>query len=70
VAKEALSAELNALILTKDPNAHPGTKNYLRHVQECLTTLIEGLSKNQVEQFENLALLRNTAGVAPDLKAK
>jgi hypothetical protein len=70
VAKEALSAELNALILTKDPTAHPGTKDYLKLVQDCLTELVKGLSKKQVEEFEDLATLRNTVGVAPDLKAR
>jgi hypothetical protein len=70
VAKEALSAELNDLILTKDSTAHPGTKEYLIHVQDCLTELLKGLTKKQFEEFAALATLRNTVGVESDLKAK
>jgi hypothetical protein len=70
VVKEALSAELNALILTKDPTAHPGTKDYLKLVQDCLTELIKGLSKKQLEDFADVANVRNTVGVEPGLKAK
>jgi hypothetical protein len=70
VAKEALSAELNALILTKDPTAQPGTKAYLKLVQDCLTELVKDLSKQQVKAFEDVVTVRNTVGVDPDLKAK
>jgi hypothetical protein len=70
VAREALSSELNALVLTKDSTAHPGTKAYLILVQDCLTELVKGLSDKQRQQFEDLAALRNSVGVAPDLKAK
>ena len=70
MAKEALSAELDAHILTKDPNAIRGTGSYLTHHQDCLTELIEGLSKTQIQQFEDVANLRNTVGVDPLLKAK
>jgi hypothetical protein len=70
VAREALSAELNALVLTKDSTAHPGTKEYLTLVQDCLTELMKGLSKKQVEDFADVANLRNTVGVEPGLKAK
>jgi len=70
VAKEALSAQLNALILTKDSTAYPGTKKYLRFLQDSLTELVEGLSKKQAEQFADVATVRNTVGVEPALKAK
>jgi hypothetical protein len=70
VAKEALSAELNELVLTKDATAHPGTREYLKLVQDCLTELLKGLTKKQFEEFAALATLRNDVGVEPDLKAK
>lgn len=70
MAKEALSAELNALILTKNSSAYPGTKDYLKLVQDCLTELVNGLSQKQVQQYADVATVRNTVGVHPDLKAK
>jgi hypothetical protein len=70
VAKEALSAELDARILTKDSSATRGTGSYLTHHNHCLTELMNGLSEQQVERFEGVAHLRNTVGVDPILKAK
>jgi hypothetical protein len=70
VAKEAMSDELNALVLARDSTAHPGTTDYLKHVQDCLTDLVKGLSKKQAQDFAEVAALRNRVGVDPGLKAK
>jgi hypothetical protein len=70
VVKEQMSDEVDALVLEKDPRATRGSKNYLTLVQDCLTEVIEGLSKEKVKEFADLADLRNTVGVDPDLKAK
>jgi hypothetical protein len=70
VVKEAMADELNALILKKDSSAHPGTQGYLTLVQKCLTVLVEGLSPEKKRRFEEVATLRNSVGVEPDLKAK
>ena len=65
-----MSAELNGLILQKDPAALPGSKGYMTHIQECLTTLVKGLSEQQQEEFAALAQEWNTAGVDIDKQAK
>jgi len=70
VVKDKMSDELNALILTKDSSAHPGTTQYLTLLQQCLTNLINSLSKERTQEFEDLATLRNSVGVDGDLKAK
>jgi hypothetical protein len=65
-----MSDEVDALVLKKDPGATRGTKEYLIHVQDCLTAIIDGLSKEKVKEFADLADLRNAAGVDADVKAK
>jgi hypothetical protein len=70
VIKEKISDELNALLLDMDPEAHPGSKGYLKHVHSCLTELIERLSEEKVKEFEEVAALRDSDGVNAGLKAK
>ena len=65
-----MSAELNRLILQKDPAALPGSKGYMAHIQECLTRLVKGLSEQQQQEFAALAQEWNTAGVDVDQQAK
>ena len=70
VVKEQMAAELNALVLQKDSSALPGTKGYMRHVQECLTVLVQGLSEDKEQEFTALANEWNSAGVDADKQAK
>jgi hypothetical protein len=70
VVKEQMSDEVDALVLEKDPRAIRGSKDYLTLVQDCLTEVIKGLSKEKVKEFADLADLWNAVGVDPDLKAK
>jgi hypothetical protein len=65
-----MSDEVDAVVLAKDPGAKRGTKDYLVLVQDCLTTVMEGLSKEKLKEFADLADLRNASGVDVDLKAK
>jgi hypothetical protein len=70
VIKEKMSDELNALVLDVDSEAQPGSKGYLKHVQACLTKLIEGMSEEKVKEFEEEAAVRNSEGVDASLRAK
>jgi hypothetical protein len=70
VVKQQMSAELNALILEKDSMAHPGTALYLRYMQDCLTQLMDGLSKEKTKEFADLADQWNSAGAKPSIQAK
>lgn len=70
LVKEQKEDELNALILKEDSSAHPGTKSYLKHVQKCLTVLVDALSKTETTEFEGVVAERNIAGVDSALKAK
>jgi hypothetical protein len=65
-----MSDEVDALVLAKDPGATRGSKHYLKLVQDCLTSVIEGLSKEKLKELADLADLRNAEGVDADLKAK
>jgi hypothetical protein len=70
VVREKMSDEVDALVLEQDPGAKRGSKDYLTLVQDCITTVIEGLSKEKLKEFSDLADLRNAEGVDVDLKAK
>ena len=70
VVKEQMSDEVDALVLKKNPDAKRGTKDYLVLVQDCLTTFIDGLSKEKQEELTALAEEWNSMGVDPDIKAK
>jgi hypothetical protein len=70
VVREKMSDEVDAVVLAKDPGAKRGTTDYLILVQDCLTSVIEGLSKEKLKEFADLADLRNAEGVDVDLKAK
>jgi hypothetical protein len=70
VVKEQMSDEVDALVLKKNPEARRGTKDYLVLVQDCLTTLIDGLSKEKKKELTSLAEEWNSTGVDPDIKAK
>jgi hypothetical protein len=64
-----MSDEVDAAVLAKDPGAKRGTKDYLMLVQDCLTSVMEGLSKEQLKEFADLADLRNAEGVDVNVKA-
>jgi hypothetical protein len=70
VVREKMSDDVDAAILEKDPGAKRGTKDYLMLVQDCLTSVIEGLSKEQLKEYADLADVRNAEGVDVELKAK
>jgi hypothetical protein len=65
-----MSDEVDALVLEKDPGAKHRSKDYLKLVQDCLTSVIEGLSKEKVQEFADLADLRNAEGIDVNLQAK
>jgi hypothetical protein len=70
VVRQEMGADLNALILKRDPTALPGSSVYLRHVQECLTELVDGLSKDKAKEFASLAIEWNSGGVDAHTQAK
>jgi hypothetical protein len=70
VVREKMSDEVDAVVLSKDPGARRGTKDYLTLVQDCLTTVMEGLSEEKLTEFAEIANLRNAEGVDVEIQAK
>jgi hypothetical protein len=70
VVKKEMLEEINEVILNKDPLAHPGSVKYLKHLQDSITEVMNGLSKEQVVKFEALVAAWNADGVEPDVQAQ
>jgi hypothetical protein len=70
VVMKEMSEDVNAAILRKNSTAHPGTRQYLRHLQDCITQVVGCLNKEKRKEFEGLAAAWNAAGVDADLQAK
>jgi hypothetical protein len=62
--------EVNARVLEKDPQAHPGSAMYLRHLQSAITEVMHQQTKEKLQEFEAVAAARNAAGLDPDVQAK
>jgi hypothetical protein len=70
VVQEKFPKEIDALILEKDPEATRGSQGYIRLLHHTVSEFIKGLSKQEQQEYEDIAKERNAEGVDPEIQAQ
>jgi hypothetical protein len=70
VVQEKFPKEIDALILEKDPEATRGSQGYIKLLHHSVSEFIKGLSKEEQQEYEDIAKKRNEEGVDPEIKAQ